>query len=312
MTKWNRDSLPDLSGRTYVITGANSGLGLATAQALAGAGGRVVLTGRNPDKLRDSMELIRAQEPVAEPESVILDLASLASIRGGAAEIRDRVGLIDVLINNAGVMGTPHRTTADGFEMQMGTNHLGHFALTGLLLPDLPHHDSDSRVVTVASLAHRGARVHPEDLHFEDRAYSSWLAYGQSKMANLLFTHELAKRAAAAGWSLRAIAVHPGFSATNLFSSGPSIASTPVGRAGNMVVETVLSQSAEDGALPTLYAACAPDAESGEYYGPDGLFEIRGTPTVARRSSAATDDEVAEELWQVSEAETGVVYDFAD
>jgi NAD(P)-dependent dehydrogenase (short-subunit alcohol dehydrogenase family) len=312
--KWTPESIPDLTGRTYVVTGATSGLGLVSAAEFAGHGGRVIVTGRNPAKLTQATERVSAAATHAPPESVRMDLASLASIHDAATQIAGLTSRVDVLLNNAGVMATPHEVTEDGFELQIGTNHLGHFALTGLLLPLLHHQESTTessgRVVTVASLAHKNARVATEDLFFETREYQPWLAYGQSKLANLLFSSELARRAQAAGWSLISVAAHPGVSATNLFDGDSSATRNPLSKVGNKAVESLISQSAEEGAQPLLYAATAPDVASGAYYGPDGLFEIRGKPKQVSPNASARNPKRAAELWAISEELTGVTYDF--
>lgn len=311
MGNWTAESMPDLSGRTYVVTGATSGIGLASAAEFAAHGGQVVVTGRNPEKLERAMGIVSSVATGPQPMAVLLDLASLRSVREAAAEILDNVSRIDVLLNNAGVMATPRAATDDGFELQIGTNHLGHFALTGLLLRAIPHDGSDSRVVTVASLAHRTGRVDPDDLSFERRRYQPWIAYGQSKLANLLFTAELDRRIRAVGWSLKSLAAHPGWAATNLGNEGSSLTQHIVAQTGARLVQAVIGQSAEDGALPSLYASTAQDVFSGDYYGPDGFLESRGTPKRVGRASSARDPEAARRLWQVSEDLTGVDFGLA-
>ena len=319
--KWQAKDIPDLSGRTYVVTGATSGLGLASALEFARHGGRVIVTGRNPQRLASALDAVGAAATGEDAISIALDLASLASIREAAAAIAEATDAVDVLLNNAGVMATPRGETKDGFELQVGTNHLGHFALTGLLLPLIPHGaataDGNSgntatpgRVVTVASIAHKNGKVVVDDLFFENRKYSPMAAYGQSKLANLLFTAELARKAKAANWNLIAAAAHPGLSATNLFRSGSTLMNNPIVQAGNKAVELVVSQSAEDGALPSLYAATAPGVISGDYYGPDGIMEIRGNPKRANRTAAARDEALAADLWRKSEELTDVHYNF--
>lgn len=309
-SNWTTDDIPDLGGRTYLVTGATSGLGIHTAAALAAHGADVIVTGRNPDKLVDSVRFVSAAASGPPPTSQLLDLADLAVVRQAADRICADHAVLHGLVNNAGVMATPFRTTVDGFELQIGTNHLGHFALTGLLLPIMPIHDptADARVVTVSSAAHRSGKVVPDDLSFSHRRYQPWVAYGQSKLANLLFTAELQRRADAAEWALKAVAAHPGWSATNLQEAGPRLAQNPIGRAAVKVGNALFAQSAEDGALPTLYAATAPDVISAEYFGPGGPFEARGHPTRVGRSAAATDLEAARRLWEVSVELTGVDY----
>ncbi|MFN8125277.1 MAG: oxidoreductase [Candidatus Nanopelagicales bacterium] len=310
MAKWTDDDLPDLSGRTYVVTGATSGLGLQTATALAAHGAQVVLTGRDPDRLGRSVAEVAATATGPDPVGQLLDLADLGSVRAAAEELIAAHPTIHVLINNAGVMAPPRGTTVDGFELQIGTNHLGHYALTGLLLPALPVADAtaDARVVTVASGAHRMGDVDPDDLNFERRSYQPWRAYGQSKSANLLFTAELDHRAHAAHAHLVAAAAHPGWAATNLQFAGPSLAQNRIGRTLTSGANLLMGQSARAGAWPTLYAATESDVRGDDYIGPDGLFEQRGHPRHVGRNSAASDPDTARRLWEVSEELTGVVY----
>jgi NAD(P)-dependent dehydrogenase (short-subunit alcohol dehydrogenase family) len=307
MAKWSAADIPDQNGRLAVVTGANSGLGLATARELAGAGARVILACRDTGRGTDAAEAIRADMPSADLQVERLDLADLSSVREFAARVE---GPLDLLVNNAGVMATPRRETADGFEMQLGTNHLGHFALTGLLLERLLA-ATEPRVVTVSSGAHQGGRIDFDDLNSE-RGYSRWGAYSRSKLANLLFAYELQRRSDAAGSDLRSLAAHPGYAATNLQLSGPSggvmgFVSTAVMRVTNLVV----AQSDEMGALPQLYAATEPDLPGGIYIGPDGLGGMRGHPAVVGSSGASKDPETARKLWEASEELTGVSYRFA-
>jgi NAD(P)-dependent dehydrogenase (short-subunit alcohol dehydrogenase family) len=301
---WTADDIGDLTGTTALITGANSGLGLESAKALAGHGAQVILAGRDPGRLADA-----AQQVAGTPLTLRMDLADLSSVRQAAAEVSDMVQRLDILMNNAGVMATPYEQTADGFERQIGTNHLGHFALTGLLLP-LLHHEG-ARVVNVSSGAHRMGSLDPEDLHYEQRDYSSWPAYGQSKLANLLFTAELDRRARAAGWDLLAVAAHPGYAATNLQTSGPWYARNPIGKGFSKAMNLVLAQSAAAGAWPQLYAAVGGDVAGNEYFGPRGRQEMKGNPTRVGRRAEAEDEALAARLWEVSEEQTGVVYDFS-
>lgn len=313
MTRWTDSDLPSLDGRTFVITGATSGLGLESAVALAAHDARVVVTGRDPQRLERALAITRGAATGPDPEAIPLDLADLASVREAASRIGDEVGEIDVLINNAGVMAPPRRETADGFELQIGTNHLGHFALTGLLLPLLPIDDPtrDARVITVASGAHRMGSCDPTDLNYERRTYRPWQAYGQSKLANLLFTRELDRRARAAGAALTAAAAHPGYSVTNLQFAGPGFAQNPVGRLLTKGMNAALGQSARAGSWPTLYAATEPDVHGGDYIGPNGWLEMRGHPHKVEPNAAACDDANAEALWEVSEDLTGVTYEWA-
>jgi NAD(P)-dependent dehydrogenase (short-subunit alcohol dehydrogenase family) len=289
VTRWTARDIPDQSGRTFVVTGANSGLGFATARALAGAGGHVVLACRNAEKANAAAARIAGSTEVRA-----LDLADLGSVREFAAGI----DAADVLVNNAGVMALPLRRTRDGFEMQFGTNHLGHFALTGLLLPRLT-----DRVVVLSSAAHRIGRIRLDDLNWEHRHYQRWSAYGQSKLANLMFAYELARRLARAGSPLRAVAAHPGYADTELQSHTESMQDR-VMKLGNRL----LAQPAEMGALPTLYAATMPAVESGAFYGPDGFAQQRGHPSRVGSSRTSRDERVAAQLWQRSEQLTGVAY----
>ena len=292
-SKWTTKDLPSLDGRTFVVTGANSGIGLAAARALGTAGARVVLAVRDEEKGRAAAESIDGT-----PEVRRLDLADLASVRA-FAESWD--GPLDVLVNNAGVMAIPQRRTADGFEMQIGTNHLGHFALTNLLLPQI-----SDRVVTVSSGAHRMGSIRLEDLNWEQGEYHRWRAYGQSKLANLLFTSELQRRLGEAGSKLRAVAAHPGYAATNLQSRTENFLQNALMAISNKVI----AQSDEMGALPTLYAATQ-DIPGDSYVGPDGFQEQRGHPKLVGRSDAARDSETARELWDLSEGLTGVSFPLA-
>ena len=301
MTKWTAADIPDQTGRTAVITGANTGLGYETAAALAGRGARVVLGVRNLEKGRQAVARIAAATPGAEVELQELDLTSLESVRAAAAQLRSGHDRIDLLINNAGVMHTPKSTTKDGFELQFGTNHLGHFAFTGLLLDRLLP-VAGSRVVTVSSIGHRiRAAIHFDDLQWE-RRYSRVGAYGQSKLANLLFTYELQRRLAPHGTTI-AVAAHPGGSNTELMRNLPR----PITAASALLVEPLM-QGADLGALPTLRAATDPGVLGGQYFGPDGFQEIRGYPKVVASSGQSHDVELQRRLWAVSEELTGVVY----
>jgi NAD(P)-dependent dehydrogenase (short-subunit alcohol dehydrogenase family) len=288
MTTWSTTDLPDMTGRTAIVTGANSGIGRAAARALAGAGARVVLAARDTTKGRDAAATMPGETEVRE-----LDLASLASVREFAAAWQ---GDLDLLINNAGVMATPFARTADGFELQFGTNHLGHFALTNLLLAHIT-----GRVVTVSSTAHRMGSIDFDDLNWQRKPYRAWRAYGQSKLANLLFTAELQRRLTAAGSPVLATAAHPGYAATNLqFHSGRRALDLV-----SMVGNRLLAQDEDGGALPTLYAATA-DIPGDSFAGPGGFMEQRGAPKLVGRTDAARDADVARRLWDVSEELTGV------
>jgi NAD(P)-dependent dehydrogenase (short-subunit alcohol dehydrogenase family) len=303
--KWTAERIPDQAGRTAVVTGANSGLGLVTARELARAGARVVVACRNTDKGAAAAKSIEAAAPGAAVEVEALDLASLESVRGFAERFRAGQEGLDLLINNAGVMASPRRLTEDGFELQLGTNHLGHFALTGLLIPAMEGRQ-EARVVTLSSGAHRTGRIAFDNLQGE-RRYMRWRAYGQSKLANLLFALELDRRLRAAGSSVRSLAAHPGYAATNLQSAAPPL----LDRLVMTVTNRLIAQSAEMGALPVLYAATYPGLEGGTYVGPDGIGEQRGHPKPVGMSRAARDEEVAKRLWDVSEELTGVHFDLS-
>jgi len=300
---WSADQIPDESGRTAIVTGSNSGIGLSAARELARAGAHVVLGCRSTDKAEAAARDIREAVGGAELEAAELDLGSLGSVRAFAEGFRERHDGFDLLINNAGVMAPPRRETADGFELQFGTNHLGHFALTGSLL-DAMQARSDARVVTVTSTAHWYGRIYFDDLQGE-RSYRRWLAYGQSKVANLLFALELDRRLRAAGSEIRSLAAHPGYAATKLQTTGPtSVDSFVLG-----VTNRVFAQSADMGALPTLYAATYSGLESGLLIGPGGFAEQRGHPKPVPPRGRARDPAVAARLWTVSEELTGVRYD---
>lgn len=302
--KWTRDEIGDQSGRTVLVTGATSGLGLASATALGTAGARVLLGVRDP--VRGAEALLQ----VPNGELVALDLADLDSVRRAAAEVRALTGdALHVLMNNAGVMGTPPGITVDGFETQIGTNHLGHAALTWLLMPAL-RGAGRARVVTVSSLAHRGPGLDVDDLHFARRPYLAARAYSQSKLANLLFALELDRRLRAAGDDVISVAAHPGLTDTALLSTSVRARSgawlvLPLAR----VVNAVVTQRVERGMLPQLYAAVSPQVSGGDYVGPGGPGESRGYPAPARLGTAARDVALAARLWEVTATETGVTPD---
>ncbi len=300
MPKWTTADIPDLSGRRALVTGATSGIGRVAARELARAGARVVYAVRDTDR-----GAAVAREDGAGTEVRRLDLADLSSVRAFVAELGEEEPL-DLLVNNAGVMALPRRETEDGFEMQIGTNHLGHFALTGLLLPALLAAPAP-RVVTIASGAHRIGRMNFDDLHGRTR-YRRWAAYGQSKLANLLFAFELGRRAASAQTELVSVAAHPGYAATELQTRAARMDGSRVKELANVLANRVLAQDAGSGALPTLYAATDPDLTSGAYAGPDGPGEARGHPTLVGASGRARDEESARRLWELSERETGVEY----
>ena len=300
---WTPDRLPDLEGRHVVVTGGNSGLGLESAIALARAGANVTLACRDLGKAREAAATIRARVPDARVDEVELDLADLSSVRKCAEKLLASKPALHVLLNNAGVMAIPYRRTVDGFEMQLGTNHLGHFALTGLLLERLLA-TPGSRVVNVSSMAHRIGRMNWDDLQSE-RSYVGWVAYGQSKLANLLFTRELQRRLAERGSSTIAVAAHPGYAATNLQFQDARMRGSSLGERFWGVINGIFAQSAEMGALPLVYAAAAEDVQGGEYFGP-ARFESWGHPTRVGTSRSARDAAQARRLWETSEELTGV------
>jgi NAD(P)-dependent dehydrogenase (short-subunit alcohol dehydrogenase family) len=283
-----------------VVTGANSGLGLVTARELARHGARVVLACRNRERGEAALKEVTEAASGPAPELEELDLADLSSVRSFADRLAAGGEELDLLINNAGVMAPPRRRTADGFELQFGTNHLGHFALTKLLLP-LMEGREDARVVTLSSTAHRMGRIAFDNLN-GDRRYFRWNAYGQSKLANLLFALELDRRLRASGSTVKSLAAHPGYAATNLQSAAAPLVDRLLMRLGNLVI----AQNDEMGALPVLYAATAPGLEGGAYIGPDGPGEQRGYPKLVRPNRAARDEGTARRLWDVSEELTGV------
>jgi len=299
--RWTETDVPDQQGRTALVTGANSGLGFSVASVLAARGATVVLACRDTGKATDAADRIVDATPGAVTEIVRLDLASLASVREAAEEVRSRHARLDLLINNGGVMVPPRGTTEDGFELQLGTNHLGHFALTGLLLDRLLAAPG-SRVVTLSSLAHRLGRVNFDDLQ-SARRYRRQAAYGQSKLANLMFALELQRRLAAAGAQTASLAAHPGYSRTNLVRHYPG----PLERVADIPVP-LLSQNPSMGALPVLRAATDPAAKGGEYYGPGGPGGLTGYPKLVTPAKAARDIEMHRRLWAESERLTGVTY----
>jgi len=299
--KWAAANVPDQTGRVAIITGANTGLGYDTAAVLAAKGAHVVLAVRNLDKGNDAAARITAESPGADVALQQLDLSSLDSVRVAADALRSAYPRIDLLINNAGVMWTPKQTTADGFELQFGTNHLGHFALTGLVLDHLLPVEG-SRVVTVSSLGHRiRAAIHFDDLQWE-RSYNRVAAYGQSKLANLMFTYELQRRLAPKNTTI-AVAAHPGGSDTELARNIPAVL-----RPAEAVLGPLLFQNAAMGALPTLRAAADPEVRGGQYYGPDGFGQTRGYPKLVGSSAQSHDEKLQQRLWTVSEELTGVTF----
>jgi NAD(P)-dependent dehydrogenase (short-subunit alcohol dehydrogenase family) len=303
MARWTVQDIPSQTGKLAIITGSTGGLGYETALGLARADAAVVLAGRNHDKGGIAVEKILGVTPKAKVRFEMLDLASLASIRGFAEKMLAQARPLDMLINNAGVMALPtRRLTADGFELQFGTNHLGHFALAGLLLPLLKSAVA-ARVTTVSSLAHQGGRIDFDNLQGE-RGYNLWTAYQQSKLANLLFALELQRRSDSNQWNVISNAAHPGYARTELISNG-------LGKVVQMPLNLVLrpfNQSSVKGALPILFAVTSSDAVPMGYYGPDGMFELKGYVAPAAVSHNAKDEAAARRLWEISEKLTGVEY----
>jgi NAD(P)-dependent dehydrogenase (short-subunit alcohol dehydrogenase family) len=302
MANWSEADIPDQSGQTVLITGANSGLGLRSAKVMVGMGARVLLACRNAERGRAA-----AAAAGSRAEFVELDLSDLASVRKAAAEVRERTGdKLDVLMNNAGVMGTPYTRTTDGFELQFGVNHLGHAALTWLLMPAV----RDGRVVTVASHAAKGPGFNLDDPNFERRRYSSAAGYSQSKLANLIFMVELDRRARAAGLNLISAGAHPGMTDTNLLANSLTLRDHKTLQAILVWGSRQVCQSVENGTLPQLYAATAPDVRGGEYFGPKWITQMYGPPMRVRPRAAALNDQTGRRLWEVTAELTGVTPDF--
>jgi NAD(P)-dependent dehydrogenase (short-subunit alcohol dehydrogenase family) len=304
-------SIPAQTGKRFIVTGGNSGLGLETVRRLALAGASVVLTARSAEKGAAALAELRAAQPDADIELAALDLADLGSIEEFAASILADERPLDVLINNAGIMAVPTRhETADGFELQFGTNHLGHFALTGRLLPAL-RRASAPRVVTMSSVAHRVGRIDFDNLDGR-RSYNAWRAYAQSKLANLLFVKELQRRSDAGARGLISAGAHPGSTRTNLQSTGPQLGKEPKesspGFIDRFMTLPAFSQASDVGALPELFAATWSNVKGGDYFGPKGAFELTGAPARAKENSRASDEKLAARLWTVSEDLTGVHY----
>ncbi|WP_436493053.1 oxidoreductase [Actinokineospora sp. HUAS TT18] len=298
---WTAADIPSLIGRTAIVTGGNSGLGFQTSRELARHGAHVILTARDADRGAEAVEAIRTEQPDALVETRIVDLADLDTVTAFAATV-DRV---DLLINNAGVMMPPRSLSAQGYELQFAVNHLGHFALTALLL-DVLKEGTDPRVVTVSSYLHKRGRVHFDDLHGEHK-YSKTGYYAQSKLANVVFGLELHRRLRANGFGVSSVLAHPGYAATNLQSSGPS----GVTKLALKVSNRLMAQDAAMGALPQLYAATHPEVESGQFVGPNGRREQKGYPTIVEPLEAARDRELAKRLWDVSEELTGLDFGLA-
>jgi NAD(P)-dependent dehydrogenase (short-subunit alcohol dehydrogenase family) len=308
MSKWTPGQMPLQQGRLAIVTGANSGIGYQAAKHLSRAGATVILACRNREKGEAARAKIVSESPAAKVETRVLDVADLDSVRRFAAEFLSEGRPLDLLINNAGVMAIPERrTTPQGFEMQFGTNHLGHFALTGLLLPALLH-QPNSRVVTVASIAHKGGKLNFDDLNAE-RGYDPRAAYQQSKLANIVFGLEFDRRLRARSANTASVIAHPGVAVTNIISNGmgTGVKARIVG-----TLLTFLAQSDDRGSWPLLYAATSPQVRGGGYYGPDGIAEIKGTPVEVKPKPHALDAAAGRRLWEVSETLTGVRYDALD
>ncbi len=303
--------MPDLTGKNAVVTGANSGLGLQTAKAFAGAGATVIMTARSKQKYDAAVDTILPTNRSADLRFVQLDLADLSSVRAAAEAVRAAFSTLDILVNNAGIMMTPEETTVDGLELQIGTNHFGHFAFTGLLLDPLLA-AKDARVVTLSSTAHRMGTMDFDDLHQQKSdSYNTTTQYGRSKLANLLFALELQRRFEAAGARVKSVAAHPGYTATNLQTSGVGMAGGGIfhkvaGLVGQ-ALNPIIGMDVADGALPQIYAAVG-DVKGGSYWGPNGFQEMRGSVGPAVINSKALDTQAAERLWQISVETTGVDY----
>ncbi|WP_440992264.1 oxidoreductase [Haloarchaeobius baliensis] len=312
MSKWTAADVPDLSGRTVVVTGANSGLGLEGTKHFAGAGATVVMACRSTSKGESAAAEVRQTVPDAALDVRECDLADLDSVRSFADGVDEAYDAVDVLCNNAGVMAIPRSETNDGFETQFGVNHLGHFALTGHLLGLLRASEGEARVVSQSSGLHERGEMEFDDLHGE-RDYDKWDAYAQSKLANLLFAYELDRRLDDAGVDdVTSVGCHPGYSATNLQYRGPEASGSWLRLAMMRVANAVVGQSPSVGSLPMVYAATHPDIEGGEYVGPGGLMDMRGYPAVQASSDRSHDEASARRLWEVSTELTGVTYAFGE
>ncbi|MCA0454360.1 MAG: SDR family oxidoreductase [Chloroflexi bacterium] len=304
---WTTDQIPDLSGKTALVTGSNSGLGLETARVLAVKGAHVILTSRDTARGQKALEQIQAAKPKGQVTLLPLDLASLEAVRRFAEQINRQFPKLDLLVNNAGVMHLPYRKTADGFEMQFGTNHLGHFALTGLLLPTILN-TAKARVVTISSLLAAPGHINFDDLNATQN-YDQNKAYSQSKLANLLFAYELDRQFKARSADAISVAAHPGYTATNLQFGGSRMTGSVWHERMMKVMNALLGQDVSMGALPTLYAAIEPSLKGGEYIGPRSLREMRGYPTIVKSNAESYDVKIAKQLWTVSEQLTSVRYE---
>ncbi|HSW13362.1 MAG TPA: oxidoreductase [Solimonas sp.] len=307
MAKWTAKDIPALQGKVAIVTGANSGLGLETSAELARAGATVVMACRDPGRATAALAEVRRRAPTAKIEALALDLADLASIRAFTQAFATKYPRLDILCNNAGVMHLPYQKTRDGFEMQVGTNHLGHFALTGLLLDALKA-TPGARVVTISSIAHKVTPgIDLDDLNWERRPYSKGDAYAKSKLANLMFHFELQRRLEQAGSGVLAVAAHPGYSATNI-GFGTKDKTPWWKRLAMNIGNALFAQSAAKGSLPSLYAATVTDIRSGDYIGPDGFVEFMGHPKRVNCRPVARDPEQTQRLWTLSQQLTGVSY----
>lgn len=304
--QWTTSDIPSLHGKIALVTGANSGLGYYASRALAHKGAHVIMASRSKERAQSALNQISNEIPKASIEFMVLDLSSMSSIHAFAGEVQQKFTQLDILINNAGVMGIPRRTTADGFEMQFGTNHLGHFALTGLMLNTLQSAPA-GRVVNVSSMLHRSGKMNFDDLMGE-KLYDPWGAYAQSKLANLLFSYELQRRLSAKKSAVISIAAHPGYASTNLQLVSAEMKGSKMERGLMQLANTLFAQPAEQGALPELFAATAPYAQAGSFIGPDGWGGSRGFPVAVQSSERSYDLDSAQKLWQVSEELTGVSF----
>jgi NAD(P)-dependent dehydrogenase (short-subunit alcohol dehydrogenase family) len=306
--RWTQNAIPDQQGKRVIVTGGNSGIGFEAALALAGRNAQVILAVRNVDKGEEAARQIRQRYPQAQVMVMQLNLADLKSIRAFAESLLANHDRLDILINNAGVMALPARKTVDGFEMQFGTNHLGHFALTGSLLPALKK-SPGARVVTVSSGVHVSGDIHFDDLQWEKK-YERWGAYAQSKLANLLFAYELQRRFVETGINAISVGCHPGYAATNLQYAGPRMDGSAFGVGLSSVGNALFAQKQEIGALPTLFAAVAEEVNGCDYIGPTSMGGMRGYPQKVKSNNKSYDQALAKRLWTVSEKLTGVVYSF--
>jgi NAD(P)-dependent dehydrogenase (short-subunit alcohol dehydrogenase family) len=296
-SKWDDTDITDQTSKTAIITGSNSGIGFETATVLAGKNAAVIMAVRNLDKGQTAADTIKSQHPNAQVIVMELDLASLSSVKAFAEKFKKNHSSLDILINNAGVMVPPYQKTADGFELQMGTNHLGHFALTGLVM-DTIKQTTGSRIVNVSSMAHKGGNINFNDLHWEKRKFKKWSSYGDSKIANLYFTYALQKRLNNETSHVIVAAAHPGWTATDLQRHTGLVS----------ILNPFFAQTIPMGALPTLYAATAPDVRGMDFFGPSGFMEIKGYPKRVQSNPRSKDPDLAEKLWEVSEELTGVTF----